>query len=188
MGGWCLPRSQRWSLRSAFCQDSSENSTHGLLQALNQSLQKEGCSRKLQFCCRHQRNPQVVFVTCKARGGSARNARSVENEQLGLVLTQECLHNRDLMSALEKWKLSLLIDSAFSTRVQPSPPPFPPRVTFPLLLSFTVLDVESWSHRAVADRRGAFHCLVDGKLTPLADGAAVGRMRMMSTEMEGVAT
>lgn len=74
-------------------------------------------------------------------------------------------HIRDLMSALEKWKGSLLIDRG------PAPPPRPPPVSLllscshliPLLFSFTDLDVEGWSHRAATDRRGAFHCLVDGE-------------------------
>lgn len=123
MGGWCLPRSLRWSLRSEFV--SFARALLGIAhmacrklwlqrlfsRALNRSLQREGwyglSSGKLQFRCRHKRNPQVVFVTCKACDGSA---RSIENTQLGMVLTQECLHIRDLMSALEKWKRRLLID------------------------------------------------------------------------------
>lgn len=126
-----------------------------------------------------------MFAICKACVGSARSARSIENAQLGLVLTRECLHIRDLMFALEKWKGSLVID-----RGPAFPLPLPPSlgVTFPLLLSFTDLAAEGWSHRAVTDRREAFHCLVDGRSTPMACGAAVGRMRAMSKEMEEVAT
>lgn len=59
----------------------------------------------------------------------------------------------------------------------------------PLLFSFTDLDVEGWSHRAGTDRRGPLHYLVDGEVdTNGGHGAAVGRMRAESKEMEEAAT
>lgn len=97
------------------------------------------------------------------------------------------MHIRDLMSALEKWKGRLLIDRG-------PVPPLPTLVSLllscshliPLLFSFTDLDVEGWLHRAVTDRRGAFHCLVDGEVDT--NGGRCCGWEDAGNEMEEAAT